>query len=94
MTADGRLNWCEFANAVVEETRHSSHAAAWPMAATGGRPLIVRFISPVTTAGYPTPALRRAYSVLSNLRLKLTFGIQLPDWRTQLHAAVRGEEGQ
>jgi dTDP-4-dehydrorhamnose reductase len=39
---------------------------------------------PIGTAEYPTPALRPRYSVLDNSRLRETFGITLPDWRTQV----------
>jgi dTDP-4-dehydrorhamnose reductase len=35
---------------------------------------------PITTAQYPTPAKRPAYSVLSNEKLATTFGIILPTW--------------
>ena len=35
---------------------------------------------PITTAQYPTPARRPAYSVLSNEKLATTFGIVLPAW--------------
>ena len=35
---------------------------------------------PITTAEYPTPAKRPAYSVLANEKLVNTFGIVLPAW--------------
>lgn len=41
-------------------------------------------ITAITTADYPTPAKRPAYSVLSNDKLFDTFGIRLPDWETAL----------
>lgn len=37
-------------------------------------------VLPITTADYPTPAKRPAYSVLSNAKLAETFGITLPAW--------------
>jgi dTDP-4-dehydrorhamnose reductase len=37
-------------------------------------------ILPITTADYPTPAKRPAYSVLSNKKLAENFGISLPAW--------------
>ena len=40
-------------------------------------------VIPVTTGGFPRPAKRPAYSVLSNRSLQ-TFGIQLPDWQDAL----------
>ncbi len=41
-------------------------------------------ILPITTADYPTPAQRPAYSVLSNVKLTQTLGITLPDWERAL----------
>ena len=41
-------------------------------------------VSAITTADYPTPAKRPAYSVLSNDKLFDTFGIRLPDWESAL----------
>lgn len=42
--------------------------------------------------GLPIPARRPAYSVLSNERIKRTFGVELPDWRSQQKAALGGEQ--
>ncbi len=39
---------------------------------------------PVPTEEYPTPAIRPAYSVLSNEKLKAIFGLLLPDWEDAL----------
>jgi len=41
-------------------------------------------ILPITTAEYPTPAKRPAYSVLSNAKLMRTFGVALPAWDVAL----------
>lgn len=41
-------------------------------------------VVPITTAEYPTPAPRPAFSVLSCARLKLGYGIELPDWQEAL----------
>ena len=41
-------------------------------------------VTAITTADYPTPAKRPAYSVLSNDKLFDVFGIRLPDWETAL----------
>ena len=45
-------------------------------------------ISPITTAEYPTPAPRPAYSVLSCERLALVFGIRMPSWQDGLARCV------
>ena len=85
MTAQGVTTWFGFAEAILEEV---SPEHPWVETATSGHPLIGRRIVPITTAEYPTPACRPAYSVLSNSRLTQTFGVQLPNWRTQLRSAV------
>jgi dTDP-4-dehydrorhamnose reductase len=90
MTAAGETNWYEFAKAILEEASQVNPPPAWLAAATGARPLIAQRIIPIRTEDYPTPARRPAYSVLSNARLEQTFGVQLPDWRSQLHALFSG----
>lgn len=88
MTAAGETNWFEFAKAILDEAEKQAPCAApWFAAATHGLPLLARELIPISTAEYPTPARRPAYSVLSNSRLAKAFGIELPDWRTQLHRA-------
>jgi dTDP-4-dehydrorhamnose reductase len=46
-------------------------------------------VVPITTAEFPRPAVRPPYSVLSSDKLVRAFGIQLPDWRTQLRLCIR-----
>lgn len=41
-------------------------------------------LEPIPTSGYPTPAHRPAFSVLSNAKLEREFGIALPDWDAAL----------
>ncbi|MEQ1652017.1 MAG: dTDP-4-dehydrorhamnose reductase [Hyphomicrobium sp.] len=43
----------------------------------------------ITTADYPTPAARPRYSVLDTTKLRETFGIALPNWRTRVDPCVR-----
>jgi dTDP-4-dehydrorhamnose reductase len=85
MTAGGESNWYEFTQAILQEAAQSPHSTAWFQAATNGKELITRRVIPITTAEYPTPARRPAYSVLSNSKLNRVFGIQSPDWRHQLN---------
>jgi dTDP-4-dehydrorhamnose reductase len=87
MTAAGKTSWFEFGKAILEEVSRTPQGVSWFAAATGGHPLVARFVTPVTTEEYPTLARRPAYSVLSNSRLKRMFDSELPDWRTQLHLA-------
>jgi dTDP-4-dehydrorhamnose reductase len=87
MTAGGVASWCDFAQAILAEASKAPPSLHWLGSAMSGRPLLARSVVPITTAEYPTPARRPAYSVLSNARLSRTFGVQLPDWREQLHSA-------
>lgn len=41
-------------------------------------------VDPISTAQYPTPAARPAYSVLNNDSLAAAFGVRLPHWRRGL----------
>lgn len=41
-------------------------------------------VNPCTTAEYPTPAKRPAYSVLSKEKIQSALGIKLPDWKESL----------
>ena len=79
VSCGGQTTWCGFARRIIE--LNGQH----------GR---VR-VTPITTAEYPTPARRPAYSVLSNAKLAQVFGIQLPDWQAGLQQclAERGARG-
>jgi dTDP-4-dehydrorhamnose reductase len=91
MTAAGETTWYDFAERILELASTQSRSADWLRAATGNRPLIARTIVPITTAEFPTPARRPAYSVLSNRRLKQAFGISLPHWDMQLRSVFSDE---
>lgn len=72
LTAGGQTSWHGFAEAIF--------AGA---AARGLLPRAPR-VEPITTADYPTPAARPAYSVLDTTRLRADFGIALPSWQDGL----------
>lgn len=71
LTSAGEASWHDFATAIVEHQRRQEDIPCQQVCA-------------VTTADYPTPAKRPAYSVLDNGKLAHTFGIRLPDWRLAL----------
>ncbi len=91
MTAGGSASWYDFAEAILHNASKAPANTSWLAAATNGRPLITRGIAPITTAEYPTPAHRPAYSVLSNSLLAKTFGVHLPEWHTSLDEVFRAE---
>lgn len=72
LTASGQTNWHGFAEAIF------AGAVARGLLARAPR------VTAITTADYPTPAARPAYSVLDNSALQRDFGIMLPDWRDGL----------
>ena len=86
MTASGETSWYEFAKTIVEECQNLKDIPEWFAAATNRRPLVVRRVIPITSSEYLTPARRPLYSVLSNARLAVVLGTQLPDWKTQLRS--------
>ena len=46
-------------------------------------------IQPITTADWPTPARRPAWSVLDCSRFEAAFGLRLPDWRDEVREAYQ-----
>jgi dTDP-4-dehydrorhamnose reductase len=74
MTGSGETNWAGFAEAIFAE------------AANHGRPAVT--VEPIATAQYPTPAARPANSRLDVAKIKQTYGIELPDWRSSVRSCV------
>lgn len=48
-------------------------------------------VNPCTTAEYPTPAKRPAYSVLSKEKIQSALGIKLPDWKESLSVFLKSQ---
>ncbi len=46
-------------------------------------------VHPIPTAQYPTPAKRPHYSLLDKRRIRETYDIEIPAWRTSLLACLR-----
>jgi dTDP-4-dehydrorhamnose reductase len=78
LTCQGETTWWGFARRIIE------------LAGFGER---VRVL-PITTADYPTPAKRPAYSVLSNAKLERVFGIRLPHWEEGLKRCLAERDAQ
>jgi dTDP-4-dehydrorhamnose reductase len=74
LAASGQTTWHGFAEAIVG------------LLAPEGKKC--RSIQGITTAEYPLPAKRPAYSVLSCEKLRKAFGLQLPDWEESLKQVV------
>jgi len=74
LTASGNTNWHTFASRIVEMMPEAERRC--------------REVVAITTAEYPTPAKRPAYSVLDCGKLKKAFGIQLPDWEDGLRLVL------
>ena len=72
----GVCSWYDFALAIFEEAK----AIDWP--------LVVQEVHPITTADYPTPAQRPAYSVLDTHKLTPWIGIP-PHWRSSLRLMLQ-----
>lgn len=71
-TNNGVISWYDFAQAIFAEAQNL------------GFPLQVKEVIPITTAEYPTPAQRPAYSVLSTQKITPILGYYPPYWRESL----------
>jgi dTDP-4-dehydrorhamnose reductase len=76
LVASSHTSWHGFASAIFE----AAHA----------RGLIARVprVVPITTAEFPTPARRPAWSVLDNTEFQQRFGYALPHWQAGLHEVI------
>ncbi|NEP57120.1 MAG: dTDP-4-dehydrorhamnose reductase [Symploca sp. SIO2G7] len=76
-TNSGAISWYDFAVAIFEEAKQL------------GFPLKVQRVVPITTAEYPTPAKRPAYSVLSGKKISAVLGSHPPHWRSGLRQMLQ-----
>jgi len=75
LSASGKTNWYEFAKEILANDPDRS------------KQIIDRLI-PITTAEYPTPAQRPAYSLLDCSKLIDRFQLHIPDWLEVLKLAI------
>lgn len=76
LTAKGETSWHGFAEAIFAEA-----------VATGVLPRAPK-VEAITTAEYPTPAKRPAYSHLDVAKLEQDFGVVLPSWQDGLKRVI------
>lgn len=75
-TNSGVASWFDLTKAIFEEAKIS------------GISLKIQRVIPITTAEYPTPAVRPAYSVLSGQKISQQLGYIPPYWRDSLTAML------
>ncbi|CAD7724900.1 dTDP-4-dehydrorhamnose reductase [Xanthomonas hydrangeae] len=76
LTAAGQTSWHGFAEAIFEEAVSAGLLSRAPR------------VVPITTADYPTPAKRPAYSRLSIEKLQRDFDVVLPEWQLGLQRVI------
>ena len=81
-TNAGETTWHEFAVAIRDEALE--------------RGMLERSVAvhPITSAEYPTKAVRPAYSVLSTERIRRELGITIPEWRDGLRRYLDRAEAE
>lgn len=67
LCSSGHTSWHGFASAIIDAMPEAERKC--------------RKVESITTAEYPTPTKRPAYSVMSTAKLERVFGLRLPDWR-------------
>ena len=77
LTASGQTSWHGFAEEIFRQALAAGMIERAPQ------------VTPITTAEYPTPARRPAYSCLDTSSLEADFGIELPDWRDGVGKVLR-----
>ena len=76
LTANGETSWHGFAEAIFAEAVSAGKLARAPK------------VEAITTADYPTPAKRPAYSHLDVRKLETDVGIALPNWQDGLKRVI------
>jgi len=75
----GRTSWYDYAKFAIE------------LACTNGKKLELQTnnLIPIPSSEYPAPAARPINSALDNAKLKHTFGIQRPDWQSEVEQVIQ-----
>lgn len=78
LAPQGETSWYGFADAIFSLARQQGLVLQ----------LQAEKFEAITTSQYPTPAARPANSRLSLEKIEQTFGIQMPDWNSQLELTI------
>lgn len=81
VTAQGSVSWFGFASAILDEMRLGG----------AGREGLARLV-PIPSSEYPTAAARPGNSILSNEKIRQSFGIALPQWRMSLTKVMAAKD--
>lgn len=77
LVTTGQTSWHGFADAIMDEAVAAGLLQRRPR------------VLPITTADYPTPAARPAWSVLDTGSLRRHWRLALPDWRSALSTTLQ-----
>jgi dTDP-4-dehydrorhamnose reductase len=76
LVASGATTWHGFASAIFEQAAATGLLARQPR------------VVPISSAEFPTPAVRPAWSLLDNTDFQQQFDLLLPDWRNGLRRVM------
>lgn len=74
LAASGQTSWHGFASSIIELMPREDRKCSR--------------VEAISTAEYPTPSKRPAFSVLDCSKLQRTFGLRLPDWQHSLRQVL------
>jgi dTDP-4-dehydrorhamnose reductase len=83
-TNTGEASWHGFSCEIVIQYNALKHTNNWP-----ALKMDVENIAAISTADYPTPAVRPANSKLDNAKLKNVFKLELPSWQQGLQQVMQ-----
>ncbi len=83
-TNTGSTSWHGFSCEIVNQYNQLAAIHNWPALKTN-----IKNIIAITTADYPTPAVRPANSRLDNTKLKKIFNVELPSWQQGLQQVMQ-----
>ena len=82
LTNSNTTSWHGFSSEIILQYTKLAVNNNWPA-------LKLQEIAAITTADYPTPAVRPANSVLNNAKLFEQFGVKLPTWQDGLRQVMQ-----